>query len=298
LSTLFLAAILSLSPQSGSLQELERAVKQSRTVAIAPHATPPAWMEYERVQKGYTFFFQHAKSVTQVLGTSSLASTYAAQDVAPILMQTGRLPNDFNQRMKETEDQIRKLLLPGPGQDGFLKRNYTQAIALGQIHADVAGAVSGLLHWDPKVRIPMNGQSFAFVLYSFAWWPVEAMIATKEVDPEANAKQLNDWFHLWSVFGYGMGVPEALLPTNYARAKEIARLLTKAQYVKKGQKLPDGISILLGAHVRQLAGRAPQGGTVGAAKTLAGFIAYSPGLTEALGLGDDPAGRLVEYAGK
>jgi len=197
-------------------------------------------MEYERVQKGYTFFFQHAKSVTQVLGTSSLASTYAAQDVTPILMQTGRLPNDFNQRMKETEDQIRKLLLSGPGQDGFLKRNYAEAIALGQIHADMAGAVKGLLHWDSKVRVPMNGQSVAFVLYSFAWWPVEAMIATKEVDVEANGQQLDDWFHLWSVFGYGMGVPEALLPTNYARAKEIAGLLTKAQYVKRGRSCRRG----------------------------------------------------------
>lgn len=262
-------------------------------------------MDYDRVRKGYIFLNQHGKTVGRVLGTSSLASTYAARDVTPVLMQTERLPKDFNQRMKETEADTVKLLFPALGQEGFVKRNYAQAVALGQLHADVANAVRGQLGWDSKVRVPVNGQSFAFVLYSFAWWPIEAMIATKEIDLTKDQAAVDDWFHLWSVLGYGMGVPESLLPTSYARAKEVVELLRGEQYAKKGEKLPDGIPILLGAHVRQLAGRAavaarttPEAETAGAAKALAELISYSPGLMEALGLGADPAGRLVEYAGR
>lgn len=262
-------------------------------------------MDFERVKRGYAFLSKHSKTVTRILGTSSLASTYAARDVAPVLMQTQRLPADFNQRMKETEAQMFKILFPPSDGETFLKRSYAQAITLGQMHVDVAKAVQAQLAWNPKERTAMNGQSFAFVLYSFAWWPVEAMLATKEIDATTDAQGIEDWFYLWSVIGYGMGVPEPLLPMSTAQATSVIELLRVSQYARPGEKPPVGIPTLLGAHVRQLAGRAaaaakttPEAETAGAAKLLADSISYSPGLTEALGLGSDPVARLIEYSKK
>ena len=158
-------------------------------------------------------------------------------------------------------------------------------------------------------------QAYAFVLYSFAWWPIEAMLATKEIDPVADAKGIEDWFHFWSVAGYGMGVPEALLPRDFATARRTVALLRRAQYPAPGEPRPAGIPVLLGGNVRMLATlfpgakppagdeahlpsapKEPEAKTVAAARSLAGLVALSPGLADALGLGPDPVARLVELA--
>ncbi len=282
---------------------VEEAIRVARTKPIAPKAKPPKWMDYEKVEAGYAFLRKHQKTAVQVMGTSSLAATFAARDVAPVLMQTGRLPRDFDQRMKETGDLMGAIFDSPTSRDGFVKDEYAKAVSLGELHAAVASGVQGLLRWDPKTRRPMNGQAYAFVLYTFAWMPVEAMMASKELDPVAEAKGLEGWFHLMSVLGYAMGTPEELLPRDYARAGEISPALRQAQYAASGEPLLEGIPTLLGGQVRMVEADLarqmklkPQQTRLFAAGALAGFIAKSPGLSDALGLGPDPAAKLKEYA--
>lgn len=286
----------------------EAAVRRARTRTITPRATPPAWMDYEKVRLGYGFLDAHSDAVTAVLTGSSLAATFAAKDVAPVLMQTGKLPKSFTPRMMATGMWMNTIFRTPKDKETFVSRSYAQAVALGQLHTAVAEAVRAPLGWDPKVRAPMNGQAYAFVLYSFAYWPVEAMIADKTVDPVEDAPQLDAWYHFWSVIGYGMGVPEDLLPRSAARAREVVVALRKAQYAAPGERLPDGIPVLLGGNVRlgasliaaspkaRAAGATPANSLPAAAKALADLIARSPGEAEALGLGKDPAARLLEYA--
>lgn len=260
-------------------------------------------MDYDKLRAGYGFFHKHEAAAVMTMGTSSLAATFAAKDIAPVLMHTERLPKDFNQRMKETGDWVGRILETPTDRDDFVKREYAQAVELGQLHASVAGMVRGPLGWNRKERVPMNGQSYAFVLYTFAWQPVETLLATKGLDPAKEAEGLDAWFHLWSVVGYAMGAPEDLLPRDFARAQAIAPLLRRAQYAAPGESLPAGLPVLLGGHVRMIAARMaaqfkskPAQTTPLASKMLAGAIASSPGLADALGLGADPAAKLLEYA--
>lgn len=295
--------LITLSVAQSTVEAPELAVRSARVKPIAPQSQPPKWMDFDRVQAGYAFLGKHGQMVSRVLGTSSLASTFAAKDITPVLMQTGRLPKDFQQRMRETEAWMDEIFAPPKDQDDFAKREYARAVDLGRMHAGVAEMVGGELKWNPKERVAINGQAFAFVLYSFAWWPVEAMVATKEVDPTRDAKELDAWFHLWRVIGYGMGVPETLLPRNYAQAGEMVALLRKAQYAAVGETLPEGIPVLLGGQVRMVAAQlarqsktTPKETMPVAAKALAGLFALSPGMSQALGLGPDPTARLLEYA--
>lgn len=295
-------------------QDLAKTVAQARTKPHKPQKDPPKWMDFAQVEAGYGFLAKHQRTVMQVLGTSSLASTFAAKDVAPVLMDTGRLPKDFSPRMRETGEWMDQIFARPEGKEAFLKNNYARAVALGRMHAMVAESTEPNLKWDPKVRVPLNQQSYAFVLYSFAWWPVEAMIAKKEIDPLADRKELDAWFHFWSVVGFGMGVSEDLLPREYARAEALIPLLRRAQYTAPGEKLPDGLPVLLGGHVRMLTERtaaqfAPKSGEGATkpkgnaslmypmvAKGFADILRVSPGLLEALGLGDDAAAQLARYA--
>ena len=284
----------------------ERLVQQSRVEPITPRSAPPAWLDYEKVRRGYSFLKKHQSFVQQILATSSLSSTFAAKDIAPVLMQTGRLPKDFANRMRETDDLLRPILQPSEDKEKFISTNLGAAYQLGRLHVNVADRVKGLLRWNAKERIPINQQSYALVLYSFAWWPIEALAATRQVDLSATSPELEGWFHLWSAVGYAMGVSEPLLPTSYEKARALIPLLRRAQYTPGGPDLPKGVSVLLGGQVKWLAEVASkQPGSENkplddllkeTAGSLAQVIRLSPGLSEALGLGADPAGALLKYA--
>lgn len=282
---------------------LEREVRRARTQSIRIRPQAPKWLAFRKVQLGYTFLGKHGKMAGQVMGTSSLAATFAAKDIAPVLIETGRLPKDFQQRMRETSEWMDSIFEPPKDADDFMKREYVRAVDLGRLHASIADMVRPNLHWNAKERVPVNEQAFAFVLYTFVWQPVEAMIATKEIDPVRDAEELDGWFHLWSVLGYGMGVTESLLPKNYEQAAKTVELLRKAQYAASGEPLPQGIPVLLGGNVNmvaaKLAGKSksdPKRMVPAAAIALASLFSLSPGLTEALGLGHDAVARLTEYA--
>lgn len=304
IASVFLSAVALGQRVPADAPALAQAVRKARTQSISVRPKPPKWMDFERVQAGYAFLGKHGKMAGQIMGTSSLAATFAAKDIAPVLMETGRLPKDFQQRMRETGEWMDTIFDPPKDSEDFTNREYTRAVELGQMHADVASLVRPKLHWNARERVPMNEQAFAFVLYTFVWQPVEAMIATKEVDPVRDAKELDGWFHLWSVLGYGMGVNEALLPKNFEQAVKTVALLRKAQYASPGESLPEGIPILLGGHVNMIAAKLaekskgdPRKMAPAAAIALAGVFALSPGLTEALGLQHDAVARLTEYAG-
>ena len=217
----------SLSQKPASNSKLERIVQRARTHSITPRDTPPSWMDFDKVRAGGDFIKKHLDFINQILGTSSLASTYAAKDITPVLMQTGRLPKDFSRRLNETTEYIKLMMLPINGRDEFVSKNLATGYKLGQIHVGVAKQMK-VLHWNRKERIPINLQSFALVLESFAWWPVEALEATKQIDCTMPDKEIEGWFHFWSVMGYELGVSEELLPTSYAKAKELVALLKKA----------------------------------------------------------------------
>jgi hypothetical protein len=284
----------------------ESIVQRSRVEPITPRSAPPKWLDYEKIRLGFSLLKKHQSYIQQILGTSSLSSTFAARDTTPVLMQTGRLPRDFARRMRETDELLRPILQRSDDKEKFVSTNLEAAYQLGRLHVNVAERVTTPLRWDPQERVPINQQSYALVLYSFAWWPIEALAATRQIVLTGDDPELEGWFHYWSAVGYAMGVSESLLPTSYDRVRSLLPLLKRAQYTEAGPDLPQGVSILLGGQVRWLAEMASQ--QPGAkkkpseewlkdsARSLAKVIGLSPRLTEALGLGADPAADLLKYA--
>lgn len=132
------------------------------------------------------------------------------------------------------------------------------------------------------------------------------LAATKQIDLAVKSPELEGWFHYWSAVGYGMGLSEPLLPTSYEKASALVPLLRRAQYMRGGPDLPEGVSLLLGGQVRWLAAetsrqprnkeKTPDQLLKETASSLAQVIRLSPGLSEALGLGTDPAAALLKHA--
>lgn len=288
-------ALLIVSVSLGRAEDLAKAVVRARTQPIHPQVALPKWTDDGKVAAGYAFFRTHQATIGKILIGSSLVSSYAGRDTCPVVMETGKLAHSFGPRMMATGMMMSAILATPKDAADFAKTEYVRAVDLGKLHQDVADAVRKPLGWDSKVRVPMNGQSFGLVLYSFAWWPLEAMLATGEVDPKRDAAGIAGWLHLWSVLGHGMGVPDGLLPRDLPKARQTIALIKAAQFAKAGERPPEGIPVLLGGNVRLLAQFSKSKSVPEAAKTLADEIALSPGLAEALGLGAEPAARLAEY---
>lgn len=265
---------------------------RARTEALTPRREPPGWLDDDRLRLGAAFAARHNAFVQRVLTTSSLSATFAARDVAPVLMRTGRLAREFVPRMVRTGAQTGALTRYASREE-YVRRNYPQAVALGEMHREVGRSVRAALAWPASERVPMSQQATALVLSTFAWWPLEALFARRMADPERDRREIDGWLHLWSGLGYGMGIARDLLPTDLPMARDLAARLRRAQYAPPGEAPPEGVPVLLGGQVgmlRLLLGRAH------AATTLAEFLRLSPGLVEALGLGDDPVARLERYA--
>jgi ER-bound oxygenase mpaB/B'/Rubber oxygenase, catalytic domain len=286
----------------------QKLMEQARTRPIVPRKEPPPWLDWEQLQTAQAFQKKYRAYIMQVHGTSSLAATFAAQDIAPVLMQTGRLPNDFVKRMEETQTMMESIQTSFASRETFLKNNYVNAVELGNLHRQVADSVRGPLKWNPKERIPMSQQAFAFVLYTFAWWPIEAMLAQKTTDTSKSNKEFDAWFHYWSVLGYGMGVMQELLPLSYAIAKERVEWLRQAQYVPIGKPRPEGIATLLGGQVLLIAQVMSKKNSDDISDTssrdklipfsagmLSSMIAQSLGLREALGLEKEAVNQLIGF---
>lgn len=284
--------------------ELPQLVRQSRTRAISPKAEPPEWMEWDRVRRALAFYASNKNDIDQVFSTSSLVATYAAKDIAPVLVHTGRLTSDYNSRMMSTGRMMNKILSSTDDIAQFRSENFRLAAGLGSMHRSLVQNIRPeSLGWDGAVRVPMNQQAYGFVLYVFAWQPLESLAAMGKLDIAKQRTEIEDWLHLWRVLGYGMGVSEELLPGTYEDSRAIVQALRTAQYTKPGETLPEGLPKLLRGELKYLEAMLARGGKVPAEKlspaavqALAQAVRLSPGLSSALGLGDSPETALTRIA--
>lgn len=240
--------------------------------------------------RGLAFLKQNEQFFERILGTTSLLSTYASQDVLPVLLKTGRLTNEYGPRLQQTGKTLGPIMAKADSYDQFLSRNYRSAIALGQMHEGMRrGITPESLGWNPAERVPMNQLAYAIVLYSFAWQPIESAMLAGQVKPDQQQNEIDDYLHLWSVLGYAMGVKEELLPRTLAGTKTTVAMLRKQQYYSAENPAPEGLKVLLRNQVTMMT---RDGNRKQAAAILAKLLQLSPGLTAALGLGADPAAAL------
>ncbi len=288
--------------QTSDVPQLSEIVQRARTHKILHRTAPPSWLDFAKIKGAFTFLEKKKAPLQRLMQSTSIAATYAPKDVMPVVMVTHKSSTDFSGRMEGTMKWMREIFAPTDSEEQFRETNMDRALELGRYHRAVALQVEDELKWDPKVKAVVNQQAYAFVLYSLAYWPIEAMVARKQLDPVADRASIDDWLHLWSVIGYTMGVEDDLLPRDLDRAQRLVKLLRDAQYPSGSERPSDKLPGILGEHVLMLARRAAPSGTdplsilPTVAKMFGETILLSPGMAEAMGLGTDPSGALLKYA--
>ena len=272
-------------------------------MSLTLRKTPPANVDWTRIQSGFEFMKQHGQSISFTNGAAALVSTYACKDIEPVLIRTGEVVDDYDTRMDKTGEWINQMLTSVTSKTIFLQKNYERAFDLGEFHLRVASHITPKdLGWNPRERTVLNQQAVAFVLYALAWQPIETMEATHEVDPDKDAQGIDNYLYLWRTFGYAMGLEQPLLPTDAHAAVAMVSKLRTLQYPAPGQATPKEMPILLRNEMTYLYKVVLNGKPADDAskhqvrQMLAQSIATSLGLSQALGLGDDPAAGLEALA--
>jgi hypothetical protein len=287
---LSLVAVLAIASAAAQAQD-KAALQELRTKRLMPLSTAPKF-EWQRIQKGYAFLDAHRKSIQTTHVTTSVLTLFAGRDTLPVIDFTGKLLTDYRTRMARTSDLMSDILATPKVNTDFTKQNYKRAVDLGLIHLQISQAAK--IKWDPKVRVPGNQQSFGLVFYAYAWQPVEKMLASNEIDAVKDARAIEDWLYLWNVLGYGMGVDTRLLPKSAKQTSELVRWLRGYQYPVPGEEIPRQVRALIRNQMSYLYFLRGNGAPIDdttkreVRKILAEQIAYSPGLSQALGLGTDP----------
>lgn len=270
-------------PEKATLQEL-------RTQRLVPHSTPPA-IDWQRIKSAYAFADAHRGSIHYTLITTGTISTFASQDIQTVVVVDGKLLSDYRKHMPIRVGWIDKMLATPARQSDFVGKNYKAARDFGLVNLDLSQVVK--IGWNPKVRVPGNQQGFALEIYALAWLPIEKMLANHEIDSVKDGKAIDDWLYLWNILGYAMGEDARLLPKKQQQVTDTVRMLRAMQY---GQSpvFPSQLRALLRSEMEYLYSLADNGRSIDdptkleIRKRLAAEISFSPGLSIALGLGDDP----------
>ena len=298
----FLTVALALGTSAFAAGPDASMLRASRAKHITPRIHPPKNVDWARIQNACTFANAHAQTISATLGTTSLVSTFACRDIAPVLVYTGRLTDDYGKRIQETGAWIDEIRKTPHSKAEFVSRNYKRAYELGVLHHDLSEAIKpNKLGWNANERVAMNQQAVAFVLYCFAWEPIENMEALHEIDAVKDAKGISDYLYFWNVVGYAMGVNEKLLPKDAKQSLALMTDLRNLQYYKPGEK-PTPVDTIIKNWMDSLYPVLLQGKTINdqtkarARAILAQQIAVSPGLSQALGFGNKTLDALNKIA--
>lgn len=200
--------------------------------AIAPELEPlidevqmiPAWVDFDRIDRGASFFMStHAIGGT-VLGARSLILGYAAPAGNKPLVMSGRLERGVNRRLAETSRFVYDVSRPGelrPGGQGV-----RAAVRVRLIHAKVRQMIRDGGGWNPEWGAPINQHDMLATVLLFSLKLVEGL---EMVGLEPTAAEAEDYQAMWRYIGYLLGVAPELLPATRAEAERYDRFISATQ---------------------------------------------------------------------
>lgn len=226
------AAIAALSPADFARLDATLAGNASSDVPpavrdlLASVATWPAWVDWQRVERGCQLFLRAGIAGGLVLGLRALPYGYAAPAGNKPLVFSGRLAEMAPRRLAETARFVTAVCEPGA-----LRRRgdaFTIALKVRLMHAQVRRLLLRSGHWRADLwGAPINQHDMVATTLLFSQVFVDGLrLMGLHVDPS----EADDYIHLWRVVGWLLGVEEALLPVD----ERAARTTAEAIYLTQG----------------------------------------------------------------
>lgn len=196
--------------------ELDRLLDETRTI--------PAWVDFERIDRGGAFFLSTHIIGGLVLGARSLILGYASPAGNKPLVLSGRLERGVNRRLAETSRFVVDVTRPGNMRPG--KAGVAAALKVRLIHAKVRQMIRRSAEWDDEWGAPINQHDMMGTVLLFGLVLLQGLetLGLQPTDDEAE-----DYIALWRYVGYLLGVDAELLAATRLEAERLKAFIDLTQ---------------------------------------------------------------------
>jgi hypothetical protein len=191
---------------------------------FAEHVAPPPWLDRTRVRRAQAWASRHLIHVTTALFCASLPTAYAAARGARVLAATGRTKGpELERRVNETAQFVLDVLAEGGFEPHGSALRAIQKVRL--MHAAVRRHVVALTLFADEV--PINQEDLLGTLCAFS---VVVVRAARLLGVRVSDEEAEDYYHLWRGVGAMLGIEEALLPEDFASARDLVVRIGERQF--------------------------------------------------------------------
>jgi ER-bound oxygenase mpaB/B'/Rubber oxygenase, catalytic domain len=192
----------------------------------------PTWFNQKRLQKGQQLFKQYALEMMALLGAMSLPYCYAASPGNKALYLSDKMRNSPGKRLMDTASFVISVLTPGTLEEGEFGHIHINKVRL--IHAMSRYYLKKLPIWDMEWGVPINQEDMAGTNMAFSY---VILLGMQQSGFILSQKEKEDFLFAWRYIGYQMNIDEALLPSTFLEARELATTIK----IRNFKKTEEGI---------------------------------------------------------
>ncbi len=192
----------------------------------------PSWFNPKRLQKGQQLFKQYALEMMALLGAMSLPYCYAASPGNKALYLSDKMRNSPGKRLMDTASFVIAVLTPGTLEDGETGHVHINKVRL--IHALSRYYLRKLPSWNMDWGVPINQEDMAGTNLAFSYVILLGMQQSGFILSE---REKEDFLYAWRYIGYQMNIDEALLPSSFQEARQLATTIK----IRNFKKTEEGI---------------------------------------------------------
>jgi hypothetical protein len=182
----------------------------------------PDWVDFEQLRRGGVAYLRGGPLVAFTLASAVIGANERAYGITRTLAFTGRMTGKLvGMRARETTRWLTAATRPGAMTR--YSEGFKLTVQVRMVHARTRARLSRSPDWDWNGwGMPLSDTDGMYaVCYDFTQALIDALTA---VGVRYSARELDDIYALWRYIGYIIGVPEHLLPTSAAHARQLAAM--------------------------------------------------------------------------
>jgi succinate dehydrogenase flavin-adding protein (antitoxin of CptAB toxin-antitoxin module) len=192
----------------------------------------PVWFNKKRMQRGQRIFKQYALEMMALLGAMSLPYCYAASPGNKALYLSDKMRNSPGKRLMDTASFVISVLTPGMLEDGETGHIHINKVRL--IHALSRYYLRKQPTWNMDWGVPINQEDMAGTNLAFSY---VILLGMQQSGFILSQKEKEDFLFAWRYIGYQMNIDEALLPSSFLEARQLATTIK----IRNFKKTEEGI---------------------------------------------------------
>lgn len=185
----------------------------------------PEWAEMARIERGNDLFGRYGGHMVSILHCYSLPACYGGAKGAEVLYRSKRIHGQVSRRIMETAQFLIDTLEEGGlGSHGRGRRS-AQKIRL--LHATLRHFLRHRADWDMRLGLPINQEDLAGTMCSFSVLIPRGLAKLGVALP---TQDRDDFFHIWCVIGYLLGVDQRLMPRDVDDGEALTDTILRRQW--------------------------------------------------------------------